>query len=493
MPALKFTQCAELDILLGKKMRSAGTFSITRRISIGLFAAQVIVALASGIVMFGFILRWNFSGYLLQGSAMKTIASSVVRGADEQLHVIGTPAIEQLKREAPDLWFVIQDAQGRLVRYGQVTPACASAVSLASRILTADVTDTSGHNNLSCHIDTAHTSLGPLHVAFGGGPLEPGWKRVRIAVFDYLELPFFVPLLIANFILIPIVVAGAHRKLKRVALLAQQIDIRRPGLRMPADGLPREIAPIVAAFNAALERLDGGRQQQERFIANAAHELRTPMAIIRTRLDGLAPGPIKVKLEQDVERLSNLGDQLLDLQRLKSVELNMEPVDLVELAKETLAELAPLAIAAGHKLELVSSLERLVVLGDPTPLKRVIINLTQNAMQHGGEALSVTVKVFADAANAVVEVIDNGQGIPYGFRDRIFESFSRYARSTSGTGLGLSLVREIVLLHQGDVSIFDPGRAGAAIRVRIPRLESVPVVHHAARRADSTGLVMRDT
>ncbi|WP_144153266.1 sensor histidine kinase [Paraburkholderia sp. BCC1885] len=447
----------------------SGTFSISRRISIGLFAAQAIIALASGFVMFAYLLRWHLAGHLLQNSAIDTIAAAVIRAGDGQLHGIDTPGIVRLKRAAPDLWFVIQDGKGHLLKYGQVTPACVSVVELAPQILAADVTDPREEHNLSCHIDTVKTPAGALHVAFGGGPLEPSWKRVGLAVIDYLELPFFVPLLIANFILIPIVVGGAHRKLKRIASLAQHIDIDRPGLRMPADDLPREVAPIVTAFNAALERLDGGRRQQERFIANAAHELRTPIAIIRARLDSLDTGPVKAKLEQDVERLGNLGDQLLDLQRLKSVDLNMAPVDLVELAAETLAELAPLAISAGHKLELVSHEERLDVLGDVTPLKRVIINLMQNAMQHGGEAVSVTVKVYADAANAVLEVIDNGPGIPHGFRERIFESFSRYARTTSGAGLGLSLVREIVVLHGGDVSIFDPGQTGAAVRVRIPR------------------------
>ncbi|MEQ5844241.1 HAMP domain-containing histidine kinase [Paraburkholderia acidicola] len=452
-------------------MKYLRNLSITQRISVTLIGTLLTVAIASGLLTLTNFLQWDLSGYVMDGRIDSTIVAAVSRTSDGHLVLKPTAEFEALRRKAPGLWFVVRDQSGDQVSQGQVSAPCASVVATLPRLFSGDVTDISEHNNLSCRFKTMRTHLGEAQIVYGGGPLMPMWKGAGIAVLQYLEAPFFLPLLLVNIVAIPVVVALALRRLKDVVQLARYVDINRQGLRLPEEGLPREIAPLVRAFNAALERLDAGRSQQDRFIANAAHELRTPVAIIRARLDALESGPLKVKLEQDVERLGELTDALLDLQALKSTIPRMEPLNLVALVSETLADLAPVVLAAGHDVEFVCDAERLDVSGDAASLRRVIVNLVQNTIKHGGDAITLTVTVRTEATQVLMEFVDTGPGIPPAWRDQMFESFSRYTRHGSGAGLGLSIVREIAVMHGGRATYFEPSTHGTGIRVSLPRIE----------------------
>ena len=444
--------------------------SISQRISVSLVGTLLAVAIASGLLLASDFLRWDIAGYVMDSRVDSAILAAVSRTSDGQLALQRTPRLESLERASPGLWFVVRDRGGDQVSVGRVSTPCASAVATLPRIFRGEITDMGAHDNLSCKIETMRTDVGEVQIAYGGGPLMPAWKGTALAVLQYLEAPFFLPLLLVNVVTIPIVVALALRRLKDVVQLARYVDIDRQGLRLPEEGLPREIAPLVRAFNAALERLDAGRAQQDRFIANAAHELRTPVAIIRARLDALESGPLKVKLEQDIERLGELSDALLDLQAIKSATPRMEPLNLVALVRETLADLAPVVLTAGDDVEFVCDTEQLDVSGDAPSLRRVIVNLVQNAVKHGGDAITLTVTVKAEAANVLVEFTDTGPGIPPAWRDQMFESFSRYTRHGAGAGLGLSIVREIATMHGGRASYFEPPTHGTGIRVSLPRI-----------------------
>lgn len=443
--------------------------SITQRISFALVGTLLAVAVASGLLTLTNFLQWDLSGSVMDQRIDSVILAAVSRAPDGHLVLQRTPQLESLERTSPGLWFVVRDQGGDQVSTGRVSAPCTSAVATMSRIYGADITDINEHDNLSCKIKTMRTELGEVQIAYGGGPLMRAWEGASLAVLRYLELPFFLPLLLINIVTIPIVVALALRRLKDVVQLARYVDIDRRGLRLPVDGLPRDIAPLVHAFNAALERLDAGRTQQDRFIANAAHELRTPVAIIRARLDALENGPLKVKLEQDVARLGELSDALLDLQALKSTALRMEPLNLVALVRETLGDLVPVVLSAGHDVEFICDSEQFDVSGDAASLRRIVVNLVQNAIRHGGEATMLTVTVKAEAGYVLMEFADTGPGIPPAWRDQVFESFSRYARHGSGAGLGLSIVREIAIMHGGRATYFEPPKHGTGIRVSLPR------------------------
>ncbi|KVL46558.1 hypothetical protein WT01_36415 [Burkholderia cepacia] len=444
--------------------------SITQRISVTLIGTLIMVATTSGVGSLFYLLQGQFSGYAMDARIDSTILEAVTRTPGGDLVLQGSPQFDSLKRESPALWFVVRDRSGDEVRFGRISPACESAVAELPHLFSGTVMDLNEQFNLSCKIKSIRTHLGETQIAYGGGPLLPAWQAISIMVIRYLVVPFFLPLLLVSIVVIPLVVATALRRLKDATRLARFVDIDRPGLRLPEEGLPREIAPLVSAFNAALERLDAGRAQHDRFIANAAHELRTPVAILRARQDALDDGPLKRKLEQDVVRLGELTDELLDLQALKNATPHMAQLDLVELVRDTLAELAPVVLIAGHDVELVNEVKRLDVFGDAASLRRIIVNLVQNATRHGGDAVTLTVTVRADTAQVHMEFVDTGPGIPPACRDQIFESFSRYANgNVPGAGLGLSIVREIAQIHRGQAIYFEPPTRDTGIRISLPR------------------------
>ncbi|WP_038380316.1 sensor histidine kinase, partial [Bradyrhizobium elkanii] len=223
--------------------------------------------------------------------------------------------------------------------------------------------------------------------------------------------------------------------------------------------------PLVTAINDALKRLDDGYSRHQRFVADAAHELRTPIAILNTRLESLPPGPEKTRLLEDSARLATLAEQLLDIQRFDQCRNPFVRVDLVAVARNVAADLAPLAIAAGYELSLDTSVDRVETSGDRAALERALTNLVQNAIQHGGRRGTITIHV---GSAATIDVSDEGDGIPQGERTRIFDPFYRLAPLDRGAGLGLNMVREIARLHGGHVSVLDGPKGGACFRLTLP-------------------------
>ena len=278
-------------------------------------------------------------------------------------------------------------------------------------------------------------------------------------------LPLIALTALTTIIATPLVVRKTFASVGAAAARAEQIDVDRRGTRLPLKQVPREIVPLVVAVNDALGRLDEGYEQQKRFFANAAHELRTPIAILQTRLDGLPASAEKARLLEDVARLSTLADQFLDLQRLNH-QFALVPVDLVEIGRQVTSDLAPLAIAAGYEPAFETEDEQIEVIGDRSALERAVTNLVQNAIQHGGRRGSITVHVNRLTG---ITVTDEGTGIPSEDRERIFEPFHRLHTGGRRLGLGLNLVQEIVRLHSGEVHVLDGPTGGAAFRIMLPQ------------------------
>ena len=244
---------------------------------------------------------------------------------------------------------------------------------------------------------------------------------------------------LATLIATPIVVRRTLAGLGHVAAQAEKIDIDGRSARLPLEAVPSEIVPLVSAVNDALRRLDEGYERHQRFLVDAAHELRTPIAILQTRLESLSLGPGAARVLEDVARLATLADQLLDLQRVNQGGDRFSYVDIVAIGKEVAADLAPLAIAAGYEISFESASEHVGVRGDRGSLERALTNLIQNAIQHGGRKGIITVRVDQPA---MISVTDDGPGIPPADRERVFEPFYRLHGRSPGAGLGLNLVQE---------------------------------------------------
>ena len=278
-------------------------------------------------------------------------------------------------------------------------------------------------------------------------------------------LPLVVPLLIGSLIVVPWTV---RRSLAPLRLLGFRIAAIGPGERgsgLTLDGVPREVAPLVKAVDSALARLQAAVQQQRRFTANAAHELRTPLAVLRTRLEGLAPSDEREALIRDTDRMCRLVAQLLAMARLEARQIaEAEEVDLADLGVDVIADLAPLAIAEGKEIVLERAAVPVRRHGKRAALSDAVRNLVENALRFTARGGVVTVLI--DPAGAIV-VRDQGPGVPAENRDRVFEPFWR-ASTGGGAGLGLAIVAETAAAHGGSVSVTDAPGGGADFRHSLP-------------------------
>lgn len=249
-----------------------------------------------------------------------------------------------------------------------------------------------------------------------------------------------------------------------------------------APEVPREVAPLVDAINHHMDRIGRMLEARRRFITDAAHQLRTPLAVLNTqaeyalRQDDI--GEVRsaiTALHQSLGSAVRLTNQLLSLSRAETVNGLMaawQRVDLTELAREMVIELLPLAgqrrIDLGFEGQATAS-----VMGDPVLLRELIANLIDNSVRYTPPGGVVTVRVEAsDAAdNAMcLSVIDNGPGIPEHQRELVFLRFFRLAGAdVQGSGLGLSIAREIAQAHRGGVTLADPpSGSGLVVTVTLP-------------------------
>lgn len=274
---------------------------------------------------------------------------------------------------------------------------------------------------------------------------------------------------LATVIAIPVIIRRAMRGVNAAAAEARAIDVEQRGARLTGDNVPTEMQGLVGAVNAALARLDEGFERRQRFLADAAHELRTPIAVLATRIQLMPPGPERDPLLMDVARLSNLADQLLDLHRLDNDTSRLARHDLSELAGEVASDLAPLAIAARHEIAFDPASGPVPVLADRHALIRVVSNLIQNAISHSGRGATIEVMVDrGPGGTATLRVRDSGPGIPPEDRERLFEPFYRLTPQSQGAGLGLHLAREVVTHLGGSIHVTDAPGGGAEFIVRLP-------------------------
>lgn len=398
------------------------------------------------------------------------LQKAVERDAEGKLDLVSTPALKALRSSVPDLWFMIRDKQGQTLSEGLVPVEFArignaldhiSQARLGWQLLDDDPRKPAARLK---RVDTAAGNLQIL-TATQGSMSAGKAALVTSMVFLGFALPSLLFMTITTMIATPIVVRRTLTGLDAAADQARRIDIERRGARLPVENVPAEIVPLVNAVNDALTRLDEGYARHKRFAADAAHELRTPIAILSTRLESLPQGPDKVRLTEDAARLATLAEQLLDIQRLDQNRAPFSRVDLAAIGQRVVADLAPLAISAGYGISFESAAKRIETMGDHAALERALTNLVQNAIEHGGRQGAISVRVTLPAT---IDVMDQGPGIPEEQRARIFEPFYRTRPLNRGAGLGLNLVREIVHLHEGRVAVLDNQHGGACFRITLP-------------------------
>ena len=259
------------------------------------------------------------------------------------------------------------------------------------------------------------------------------------------------------------------KPVRRVSEEAARITPGAMGTRLSVAHLPAELSPLVVAMNDALDRLEKGFETQRQFTANAAHELRTPLAILTAGLEALIVSDEVSHLRQDAERMNRLVTQLLRVARLDAEPLDLrQTLELGALAESVVEHLAPWATHQGRFLAYEPPEQPVWVRGDPDALCDALRNLVENAIAHSPAGEEITVRVAGDGA---LSVADRGPGVPDDLKDKVFERFwrSRERRSSSaGAGLGLSIVAEIARAHGARVTITDGEHGGAVFALRLP-------------------------
>jgi len=270
----------------------------------------------------------------------------------------------------------------------------------------------------------------------------------------------------------------AARNLAPIERLAREVRTRdaRSLAAVPTAGLPDEIAPLASALNALLARLSSSLDSQRAFVADAAHELRSPLTALKLQLELLRRADdaetreaARIAIGEGIGRASRLVEQLLALARSEpDAVLPVERVDLAAVARQAIDDTTPFADSRSVSIALIAH-GGACVKGDPVALNLLVRNLVDNAVRYSPTASRVEVRVRQQSGEVVLEVDDAGPGIPDAERERVFDRFYRRADAAgAGSGLGLAIVRSVASAHAATVRLGPSTLGGLSVSVSFP-------------------------
>jgi signal transduction histidine kinase len=420
--------------------------------------------------------------------AVRVVAESVTRDGQGRVQISATPGLAELKQRYPNLWFTVWDADAIVSQYGEIPPALTATFPRTlerARLETGD--------KIRATMENRDTPAGRLQFIAGTEGNFPTdglnlWISMQLDLekdrdgairwltvlpgFGFIILIAVVPMLLltgfATLLVTPRAVGRSLSGLMETVSQAQSINFENRSARIDRSKVPNEIIPLVDAFNVALSKLDEGYNRRNRFLADAAHELRTPIAIARIRADLLPDDELSRQLRADMDRLTRVAHQLLEMQAVGAVELPAEQQDLNILVERIATDLAPIAMDAGYEFAFEPSEGEAVFTIQTSIIEMAVVNLIRNAIDHGGGKGAITIRVSAAGA---MDVCDEGPGIPVSEREQVFEPFHRINTNSPGAGLGLNLIQKAAELHCGRVSFLDLN-PGFCVRLEIRSIPS---------------------
>ncbi len=303
--------------------------------------------------------------------------------------------------------------------------------------------------------------------------------------FEMGVLRTFPVALVCSLALTQVLARGMTRPLREMTAAARAMARGDYSIRVETNSRD-EVGQLAAAFNSMATDLDTLDSQRREMVANVSHELRTPVAALRAQVENMADGVVEPDAEAleaalgQIERLSRLIAYLLDLSRLEAgaADLHVAPIQVGPFLTSITDDARRASGRGGLTWRVETTPDDLVLVGDSERLHQVVSNLLDNASRHSPSDGTVTLSAYETHGYVVIDVIDEGSGIPEEDRDQVFGRFARGnapaqtgGTSTGGTGLGLAIARWAVGLHEGTIAVIDPpGGVGTRIRVRLPTL-----------------------
>jgi signal transduction histidine kinase len=428
-----------------------------------------IVAVAVAAVFLPLILFWLLGSEInhLHREAMRDQAG--VLGERLTAKPDGTIALD-LPESLKDLYseaygryqYDILDSSDRVLfsSHKNAGPIARSDVSSRGTISGASVSRAIGGQTVHIHVaeDLAHRDVIIDDI------ITNFFRRV-----GWITIPILLTLLAIDIVIFRRAVAP----LLRASEEAKNIGPSRTDVRLPTQQIPSEILPLVTAVNQALDRLEDGFRVQRQFTADAAHQLRTPLAILRTRIETLGDRAGTEELHADIESMSRIVGQLLEIAELDTLVLDpSETADLRAVCAEVVGSIAPYALARQRDIALRGTNDPVRIRGNAEMLQRAIFNLADNAIKYTAQDTSVDIEVRDDGS---VRVRDCGPGIPPGEQGLIFQRFWRGdRRRTDGAGLGLSIVHGVAEDHSATVAVENLATGGAQFTLRFRLAGDLP-------------------
>jgi two-component system, OmpR family, sensor histidine kinase BaeS len=317
--------------------------------------------------------------------------------------------------------------------------------------------------------------VGSLILRFPASHLPAPEQQVRAALLRTALIGAVAAIVVAIGIGL-FVARRVSRPLVALTDAASEMEAGRRGVRVELGDAPGELGVLATAFDRMSESVERAEDLRRQLVRDVAHEVRTPLTILRGTTEGLVDGV----LEPDIETLRSLHEEVLrltglvgDLETLAAADaaalrLDVRPVDLAEVAGAAVA-LARGAVADAE-LGLEASLAATATQGDPERLRQVVVNLLSNALRHTPPGGRIHVRTSVEGEHAVLEVLDTGPGIAPEDLPHVFERFYRGsgAEASSGSGIGLAVAAELVAAHSGTIEARNRPEGGAAFTVRLP-------------------------
>lgn len=314
------------------------------------------------------------------------------------------------------------------------------------------------HDNVELYGLTVNDARSGLWITVAQNVQHPDVIFDDIVSYYLSRIGWFTVAILALLLVIDIVIIrGGLAPVVQASNIASAIDPKRTDIRLPASEMPRELLPLIQAINEALDRLEVGIKLQKEFTADAAHELRTPLAVLRARIESLPDQRAMSDLKDDIDIMTHVVTQLLEMAELEDATIKLdERVDLRAISADVVGLVADVAIAQDKEVALTGQSGCVWVRGNGGMIYRAVRNLVDNAIKYTASGTEITVDVDVDGT---VQVLDRGPGVPASQREMMFQRFWRgRLEGSGGAGLGLAIVSRIAELHGAKIQVLDrPG------------------------------------